>query len=991
MSGRPMTSGSARPYTANSEYRPQTAWSESEPPSTSHGPASYAYPTQHYAPGGQHHLYAQEEMDEEEEEESEDEDVFAYLPPGTAQSDVQPHLQPQHQQQQQHQQFTQNNVNNPNQAMSAAQLHNLVAAAGLDPGPTPPYTQQAPGQPLTKPSGAPVSTPGSVPPETGSSYEHQDFGPDSYSMRPIPFSPGFPVPPAANTVNKSFTRTADSREVRVELPSAGGSFSSSYVPNSPGGKRRISSEPDTSIVDMATTLKYTDEAGGQEEEEEDSPYPEVRASVSNTDDTEMPASTIRMWFLGMLLCFIAISLNTYFNFRYPSPYLTPLIILLISYPCGKFLAYALPIQTYYLPSWLGGGSFSLNPGPFNVKEHVLIFMMSNISAAPSYALNTIVVSELYYGLNFGVGFNLTLTLATQMTGLGFAGLVRRFLVWPASMVWPSNLVNCTLLNTLHAGEDVDPRGGITRFRFLMYVTAGTFAWTFLPAFLFQALSFFSWACWIAPNNLVVNQLFGTVSGLGMGIITFDWQQISWISSPLMVPWWAQIHVFGGFVLFYWFILPILYYTNTWFLGYMPMGGMTSYDRFGSPYNISMIFNTTTLSFDLKQYNEYSALYLPGPYAIVYLLAFAVSSCLLVHTILYHGKAIINGVKRIKIEEDDIHAKLMRVYPEVPEGWYYSLAVTFFIVAIVAVEVWPTGMPVWSLCLSLILPAIYILPVGFIYAVTGQALAINLQAEIIPGVILAGKPLPNMIFKAFSIQTLASSLSFTQDLKLGHYMKVPPRASFMAQAVSCLMGSVVQVGVKQWLFSRIPDMCSPTQKDFLICPHNGVSFTASAIWGLIGPTRQFGNGAIYHGHLYALIVGALLPIPFWLWQVWKPKSGLRYINIPVILNGPAYIPPARGINYSSWFVFGFIFQYFIRRRNFRWWSKFNYVLSAGLDSGTILAVVIIFLTLQLPFTNGGLNVDWWGNNVMGKNLDGNPMPHLLLQPGQSFDGPPGGGS
>jgi hypothetical protein len=63
------------------------------------------------------------------------------------------------------------------------------------------------------------------------------------------------------------------------------------------------------------------------------------------------------------------------------------------------------------------------------------------------------------------------------------------------------------------------------------------------------------------DNLVVNQLFGTVSGLGMGILTFDWQQISWIGSPLMIPWWAQIHIFGGFVFFYWFILPILYYTN----------------------------------------------------------------------------------------------------------------------------------------------------------------------------------------------------------------------------------------------------------------------------------------------------------------------------------------------------------------------------------------------------------------------------------------------
>jgi OPT oligopeptide transporter protein len=130
--------------------------------------------------------------------------------------------------------------------------------------------------------------------------------------------------------------------------------------------------------------------------------------------------------------------------------------------------------------------------------------------------------------------------------------------------------------------------------------------------------------------------------------------------------------------------------------------------------------------------------------MVYLLAFTVSSCLIVHTLLYHGKTIINGIKRIRIEEDDVHARLMRHYPEVPNGWYYTLTATFFIVSIVSVEVWPTGMPVWTLCLSLLLPAIYLLPCGFIYAVTGQSLAINLLAEIIPGTILAGKPLPNMV-------------------------------------------------------------------------------------------------------------------------------------------------------------------------------------------------------------------------------------------------------
>ena len=39
-------------------------------------------------------------------------------------------------------------------------------------------------------------------------------------------------------------------------------------------------------------------------EEEDSPYPEVRASVSNIDDPEMPCLTLRMWVIGMLLIIV---------------------------------------------------------------------------------------------------------------------------------------------------------------------------------------------------------------------------------------------------------------------------------------------------------------------------------------------------------------------------------------------------------------------------------------------------------------------------------------------------------------------------------------------------------------------------------------------------------------------------------------------------------------------------------------------------------------
>lgn len=63
------------------------------------------------------------------------------------------------------------------------------------------------------------------------------------------------------------------------------------------------------------------------------------------------------------------------------------------------------------------------------------------------------------------------------------------------------------------------------------------------------------------DNVVVNQLFGVNTGLGMGILTFDWNQVIWIGSPLQVPWWAEVNIGIGFLLCYWFVVPILYYTN----------------------------------------------------------------------------------------------------------------------------------------------------------------------------------------------------------------------------------------------------------------------------------------------------------------------------------------------------------------------------------------------------------------------------------------------
>ena len=121
------------------------------------------------------------------------------------------------------------------------------------------------------------------------------------------------------------------------------------------------------------------------------------------------------------------------------------------------------------------------------------------------------------------------------------------------------------------------------------------------------------------------------------------------------------------------------------LRYFPMNQNYPYDRYGQVYNVSRVLDSSD-RFNLTTYKEYSLLYLPATYVMTYLFAFALSICVFIHTILYHGLSLWKGIKKIHVEQDDIHAKLMRNYPEVPDWWYVLSFVGFYCMMVLVVEV-----------------------------------------------------------------------------------------------------------------------------------------------------------------------------------------------------------------------------------------------------------------------------------------------------------------
>ena len=62
--------------------------------------------------------------------------------------------------------------------------------------------------------------------------------------------------------------------------------------------------------------------------------------------------------------------------------------------------------------------------------------------------------------------------------------------------------------------------------------------------------------------------------------------------------------------------------------------------------------------------------------------------------------------------------------------------------------------------------------------------------MIIGYIYPGKPLANVAFKTYGYISMAQALYFLSDLKLGHYMKIPPRAMFIIQVIMLITIKII---------------------------------------------------------------------------------------------------------------------------------------------------------------------------------------------------------
>ncbi|KAJ1254764.1 hypothetical protein BS78_K329500 [Paspalum vaginatum] len=626
---------------------------------------------------------------------------------------------------------------------------------------------------------------------------------------------------------------------------------------------------------------------------------------------------------------------------------------------------------------------ALNPGPFSAKEHVLVTIFANAGAGSVFAGNLFTSVRIFYGQRMSFVVALLVVLTSQVMGFGWAGIFRRYLVEPAAMWWPSNLVQVSLFRALHEKEQ-RRKGSMTRNQFFLVAFICSFAYYILPGYLFQMLTSLSWICWIFPNSVIAQQLGSGLHGLGIGAISLDWSSISsYLGSPLASPWFATANIAAGFFIVMYIVTPINYWFNVYKARNFPIYSDALYTVTGQKYNISSIMDSQ-FYFDTVAYEKNGPLYISTFFAFSYGLGFACLTATVSHVLLFYGSEIWQ-LSRSAFQEKtmDIHTKLMRRYKQVPEWWFICILVASVAITMFTCEYYieQLQLPWWGVLLACSLAIFYTLPVGIIKATTNQTPGLNIITEYIIGYLYPGRPIANMCFKVYGYVGPRQALEFLQDFKLGHYMKIPPRAMFIAQVAGTLIAGSVYLGTTWWLMDTIPNMCNTellTADSPWTCPYDHLFYDASVIWGLIGPRRIFGDQGTSAVNWF-FSGGAIAPLLVWsAHKVFPAQKWILLVNVPVLIGATSFMPPATAINYTTWILIAFLSGHVVYKYRRNWWERHNYLLSGALDAGLAFMAVLLYLCLGLE--NKSLN--WWGND-----LDGCPLASCPTAKGIVVEGCP----
>ncbi|THH32472.1 hypothetical protein EUX98_g1722 [Antrodiella citrinella] len=694
--------------------------------------------------------------------------------------------------------------------------------------------------------------------------------------------------------------------------------------------------------------------------------------VDIRDDGD-PALTFRSLVLGTVFAGLGATLVQIYMFKPVQMTVSTVFLLLLIYTVGVAWATFLPRS-----STVQGGRFAklgpvfdfINPGPFGLKEHAIASLVASTASGGSTAVMNFAVQRLYYDTKVEATTAVLATFSTALFGYSLVGLLRPLTVYPSEMVYWANLPTVAIFQALH----FDSTGNVKRLKLFWTSLGGMFIYEIIPAYIFPLLNGVNIVCLGTQRSPagavdVITNLFGGSNGnegLGFGALSFDWQYIgsSFMSYPLI----QQANSWIGYAFCYICIMAI-YYSNTWNSLSFPMLSTSIFAANGSVYSQSAVFGS---SFELNTtaLDQIGLPALTGSNAWTNLTANLSIGGLIAHCLLFWRPYVVESFKQARQgTQPDPHWKAMQKYDEVPWYWYAGLLVLAFFAGLIVVIKGNTTLPWWSYIVALLLGS-FIAPFSnLLFARMGNGIATNQLMKMVAAACNPGRPVANLYFSMWSHDAIATSINLAGDLKMGQYLKIPPRAMFVTQIWGVLVGAVVNYVV---MISVVD-----AQREILLDPQGTNVWSGQVVQSLNSAAVTWSLAAqLYgiNGPYFLIPMGLFIGmgptfIQYLIWKKWPVIGGLKVdsIMLPLIYMYSAWMSAGVNSMIFSSVIVGLVSQLWLRKYHPGWYRKYNYILGGALDGG---AQIMIFILSFAVFGAAGKSNPfpaWAGNPAVG-NVD-----------------------
>lgn len=704
------------------------------------------------------------------------------------------------------------------------------------------------------------------------------------------------------------------------------------------------------------------------------------------DDGE-PALTFRSIFLGTILSAFQAVMYQIYNFKPTLVTISGTFIVLIAYFIGKGWANFLPRGDRFEARWRERGGqgrppFSIrllsffNHGPWNLKEHAVCSITATSASNAAASVMVFAAQDLFYDLPLSATTVILAVISIGLFGYGICGMMRPFAVYHVDAVYWSTLPTVKTLQGLHWANLKDSKP----LRWFWYSYVGMFFYEFFPAYMFPFLNSISIPCLAAMHAVgntganLTNFFGGAINNEGLGLfsLSFDWQYITSFNTSL--PLKLQAHAAAGYIVCYIAMIGI-YYNNAWGAKSQPFMSTRLRAEDGSAYPSSEVFTGGVLNETALE--VYGIPQLTGSFAFSMFMANAAIGALIAHCFLFWGGDVVRAYKSVRENkhEDPHHAHMVEHYKETPWWWYGIVLVFSFILGLVVVIKENISLPVWAYIVSLLL-GIFIAPLStLLYSRYGNGIATNNLSKMLAGLMLPGRPVGNMYFAAWSHNVIANAVTLCNDLKMGEYLKIPPRTMFLTQVWGTILGGFVNYAVMISIVDGNRDLLVNSNGDSSWSGATVQSYnTNAASWALA--KYLYKTGAKYSIVPLGIIIGAAFVIVHRIIVFFIPKIrgfSLTEINLPQFIQYAGYIPynASQTCVILSQIIAGFFVQFWLRNWRPRIFRDYSYLVTGAFDGASLTALFILSFAV---FGAGGPSVpfpQWWGNNVNG-NYDFCPV-------------------